>query len=235
MEGAFGADFSSIRVHTGRASTELNDRIQAKAFTTGNDVYFRDGLPDVSNAAGQSLLAHELTHTVQQGAARVQRRLAIGTSIRQASVGVRRQLQRVFSAATPATYDDDGGHALARHGPKRTEAELQERLNTDPGVPASGGWVSEEVMKAAVVKALATRTAPDAKLRNRRNQIMSRWVVNVASPKCGTMWERDGANFKSSTVDTAVVIFEINQATGDVDHLVTAFPGPSAKEFNATA
>ncbi|MDC3402551.1 DUF4157 domain-containing protein, partial [bacterium] len=69
MESAFGADFSHIRVHSGSTSAELNDRIQAKAFTTGNDVYFRDGLPSVTSSSGQELLAHELTHTIQQGAA----------------------------------------------------------------------------------------------------------------------------------------------------------------------
>ncbi|MGK0274826.1 MAG: hypothetical protein ACI9N0_001207 [Ilumatobacter sp.] len=69
MEGAFGADFSGIRVHAGPRSTELNNRIQAKAFTTGNDIFFRDGVPDATTGSGQELLAHELTHTIQQGAA----------------------------------------------------------------------------------------------------------------------------------------------------------------------
>lgn len=69
MERAFGADFSSVRVHHGARSAELNDRIQAKAFTTGSDIFFRDGLPDMSSSSGQHLLAHELTHTIQQGAA----------------------------------------------------------------------------------------------------------------------------------------------------------------------
>lgn len=70
MESAFGADFSGIRVHEGSTSTDLNDRIQAKAFTVGGDVFFRDGMPDVESSQGQHLLAHELAHTVQQGAAR---------------------------------------------------------------------------------------------------------------------------------------------------------------------
>ena len=73
METAFGADFGAIRVHTGSLATDLNNRIQAKAFTTGRSIYFRDGLPDTSTTDGQSLLAHELTHTVQQGAAPLRR------------------------------------------------------------------------------------------------------------------------------------------------------------------
>lgn len=68
MEGAFGADFSGVRVHAGATSTELNNRIQAKAFTTGNDIFFRDQVPDASTGSGQELLAHELTHTIQQTA-----------------------------------------------------------------------------------------------------------------------------------------------------------------------
>lgn len=68
MESAFGVDFGAIRVHSGPVAADLNDRIQAKAFTTGRDIFFRDGVPDASTAGGQELLAHELTHTIQQGA-----------------------------------------------------------------------------------------------------------------------------------------------------------------------
>jgi hypothetical protein len=68
MEGAFGADFSNVRVHTGSESAELNNSVQARAFTTGSDIYFNEGQYNPSSTDGQELLAHELTHTVQQGA-----------------------------------------------------------------------------------------------------------------------------------------------------------------------
>ncbi len=66
MEQAFGADFSGVKVHTDSKSDQLNQSIQAKAFTTGQDIFFRQGEYNPGNKGGQELLAHELTHVVQQ-------------------------------------------------------------------------------------------------------------------------------------------------------------------------
>lgn len=71
-----GADVSGVRLHSGEVSRELNDRLSAEAFTVGRDVFFRDGVPDTSSAAGLGLVAHEVAHTVQQGATPVSRRLS---------------------------------------------------------------------------------------------------------------------------------------------------------------
>ena len=69
MESKIGADFSNIKVHTGPVADGLSKDIGALAFAIGNHVYFKEGQfkPDSKN--GRHLLAHELTHTVQQGAA----------------------------------------------------------------------------------------------------------------------------------------------------------------------
>jgi hypothetical protein len=75
METAFDADFSGIRTHVGAEAETLSRSLGAEAFTTGNDVFFRRGLPDTSSRSGQELLAHELAHTVQQGAAPVSRKV----------------------------------------------------------------------------------------------------------------------------------------------------------------
>jgi len=67
MEQAFGGvDFSGVNVHTDGRSDQLNRSLQAKAFTTGQNVFFRQGAYESGARGGQKLLAHELTHVVQQ-------------------------------------------------------------------------------------------------------------------------------------------------------------------------
>jgi hypothetical protein len=66
MEQAFGADFGGVKVHTDSHSDGLNRSIQARAFTTGQDIFFRQGEYNPGSRGGQELLAHELTHVVQQ-------------------------------------------------------------------------------------------------------------------------------------------------------------------------
>jgi hypothetical protein len=65
MESAFGTDFSGVRVHQDSQSDVLNRQLTAKAFTTGNDIFLRS---DASTSDGH-LMAHELTHVVQQRSA----------------------------------------------------------------------------------------------------------------------------------------------------------------------
>jgi len=69
MEQGFGADFSSVRVHDGEQSDRLNRSLQARAFTTGSDIFFSGGSYRPRSESGEQLLAHELAHVVQQGGA----------------------------------------------------------------------------------------------------------------------------------------------------------------------
>ncbi|WP_228058321.1 DUF4157 domain-containing protein [Nostoc sp. LEGE 12447] len=75
MEQAFGADFSGVKVHMDTQADQLNQSIQAKAFTTGHDVFFRQGEYQPGSRGGQELLAHELTHVLQQNSDTVQCRI----------------------------------------------------------------------------------------------------------------------------------------------------------------
>lgn len=68
MESGFGADFGGVRVHNDSNAVQMNKELGSQAFTNGNDVYFNEGKYNPSSDSGKHLLAHELTHTVQQGA-----------------------------------------------------------------------------------------------------------------------------------------------------------------------
>jgi hypothetical protein len=70
MESRFGADFGGVRIHTGSAAESLSRDIHAQAFTHGNDIYFNSGKYAPHTESGNLLLAHELTHTIQQGASK---------------------------------------------------------------------------------------------------------------------------------------------------------------------
>ena len=63
MEPRFGSDFSNVRVHE---TPDLANSIQAQAFTHGQDIYFNSGKYNPGSSGGKELLAHELTHVVQQ-------------------------------------------------------------------------------------------------------------------------------------------------------------------------
>jgi hypothetical protein len=66
MESAFGADFSGVRAHTDSGADTLSGRLNARAFTTGKDIFFKQGAYSPGSSIGLELLAHELTHVVQQ-------------------------------------------------------------------------------------------------------------------------------------------------------------------------
>jgi hypothetical protein len=66
FEPRFGADFSAVRVHTDSSASDLASAVGAHAFTTGQDIFFVSGRYQPASLEGRRLLAHELTHTIQQ-------------------------------------------------------------------------------------------------------------------------------------------------------------------------
>lgn len=67
FEGRLGHDFGGVRIHTDSRADALARDLDAVAFTVGQDVFFRAGAYQPSTVGGKRLLAHELTHVVQQG------------------------------------------------------------------------------------------------------------------------------------------------------------------------
>jgi hypothetical protein len=78
LEPGFGHDFSNVKVHTDVEANTLSRQLNARAFTTGSDIFFREGDYQPHSDEGRKLIAHELTHVVQQQAApKIQREVRI--------------------------------------------------------------------------------------------------------------------------------------------------------------
>ncbi len=69
MSSRFGVDLSGVNIHTNEESAGLNRELGARAFTTGSDIYFNKGQYQPGTESGKYLLAHELTHVIQQQSA----------------------------------------------------------------------------------------------------------------------------------------------------------------------
>lgn len=139
-----GDDFSDVRVHTDDESDALNRTVRAEAFTTGKDVFFRAGKYDPASNEGRKLIAHELTHVVQQRGSSPAAELTVSdpgdASERQAS-----SVADKVAAPTPAPLP---APALAR-----AEAEDEEEVATSP--VARADEEEEEVATSPIARAEA--------------------------------------------------------------------------------
>src|SRR5699024_3013146 len=75
MSSRFGANFSDVNIHTDSKAIQMSQELNAQAFTVGKDVFFNQGKYNPGADDGKKLLAHELTHVVQEDHDYVQRKL----------------------------------------------------------------------------------------------------------------------------------------------------------------
>jgi hypothetical protein len=99
MEQRFGQDFSAVRVHVGTAAEQSARDVNAAAYTVGNNIVFGAGQFAPQTSAGRRLIAHELTHVVQQSGSR--------------RVSLQRKLLRGAAAGCGICLNDAGGGSLA--------------------------------------------------------------------------------------------------------------------------
>ena len=124
MESGFGADFSGVRVHTDSLSHTLSQAVQARAFTTGQDVFFRNGAYQPGSSGGQELLAHELTHVVQQTGARAVQRDFSDEQIELFHQKQRRERQQELGGISTIIQDRQaGGNRNERQAREGQEVE----------------------------------------------------------------------------------------------------------------
>lgn len=106
FEPRFGHDFTAVRIHADSRAAELARSVNARAFTLGQDIVFGSGEYSPESVEGKRVLAHELAHVVQQGAAKgqIQRLTVTQHALSKGTCG-QRNVQWVFSLDKPAPED----------------------------------------------------------------------------------------------------------------------------------
>jgi hypothetical protein len=160
MESRFSADFGGVRIHTCEKAIQLSQTIHAHAFTHGNDIYFNQGKYNPDSFSGRKLLAHELTHTLQQGASQPKSQSAspsvsgVSRKIQRAAAGVPVQLiHAVEKAKTVEGKIDankpqaDGNRTGYEHLLEIFKTTFGEEMIVRNGGSAVKGAVAEEDIK----------------------------------------------------------------------------------------
>ncbi len=143
FEERVDADFSNVRVHTNAAANESASAVQARAFTLGGDIVFNQGEYKPETSDGKRLLAHELTHTIQQGAA------------------VSRSVRRKYQGAARSLLQRRGGRPRSQpaattqnRGAPQTEAESGAGFLVKKALDAAV-WVIDQIPDAWFLPAAA--------------------------------------------------------------------------------
>ena len=194
MENAFGYDFSRVRVHRDGEAGEISQQLSALAFTHGSHIYFGKGMYDPAGSSGNRLLAHELTHVVQQGQAAPQRSAEAATpaaAVRTSAPTIQRfsyfegkVVHQVNNLAETALFGKDVGTTVAllngqitttaqdpsthqrRAGPRTRSALKRPTLSF---TPAAAGGFDARVRTVPTNKGSVDETVLAAR----------RWTLNV--------------------------------------------------------
>jgi hypothetical protein len=175
MSSRMGGDFSRVKVHTDKTAVQLSRQLGARAFTTGSDIFFNEGQYQPGSAEGKHLLAHELTHVIQQGSApeRSIQRAGMGdVHLAEAIANMEEAIRKspAFKALDAATLAVTEEIIAETH--KKTSwaekfhifAKLEELFNT-PVKPPAQITAETQASTATAEKAEAVRQAtPQAKV-----------------------------------------------------------------------
>ncbi len=182
FENRFGRDFSGVRIHTGSKAAETAGALNARAFTTGRNVVFGKGEYSPYTAEGKKLLAHELTHVVQQA----YRRTAPRVQRKECPEACQR------TAAEAAEYVD--GHVVPRDcfvwrmsskGPQCPKSICGKRLYRTIGGTGCAHWVAHQLGIRAGDKCAEGYTIRVANINAGRKE------YTMQEAKAGDIWIND--------------------------------------------
>lgn len=182
MSHAFDADFSSVRIHTGPQAATLNAQLHARAFAQGSHLYFAPGQFRPETSAGKRLLAHELTHVLQQ-------RSVESGLIQRALVLVPPNPNVAPPVLTPAETQE-----AIRFNRRRYREDVIRQIQGVVGGPVTGVMEPENIRLIALVQAQFNLNDVDGKVGPDTFDLLVRELTAENAPQntCMTMFRIDG-------------------------------------------
>jgi len=200
MQSAFGVDFGQVRIHTDSRAADLNAGINARAFTHGSDIYFNRGEYAPESGEGRKLLAHELTHVVQQGVG-INNNSVIMTSDKRFSSLLQCSLQsdiREESGKTEENRTHGRLGLLETQARNKADAIFQEQTGNKPLPEGATGkatqvinHIEHEIIRLETARALGYQQAVSniiGELTLNKDQAASFWLAFSGN----TIWALSG-------------------------------------------
>ncbi|MBZ0298764.1 MAG: DUF4157 domain-containing protein, partial [Anaerolineae bacterium] len=221
MEPHFGRNFSSVRIHNDARADTLSRALNARAFTIGRDIFFRQGAHDPGSSGGRELLAHELTHVVQQGSVQIRRELALSQPDdeyeEEANRAARAIVQREQGLAQRQEVEEEKEQIETKREKSRLPRQVEDEDNlaheeATPGL--LGPQVEDEVEEANLLQTKAETTIPIGALdRHKRTipEIQRQSTTQTANPKAPSA-SKEQLDKASEYVRTFIATYERNQA-----------------------
>ncbi len=164
MEQNFGTNLSDVSIHTDANAKKMSADLGAQAFTSGRDIYFNEGKYAPRSPEGDALLAHELTHTIQQGA------IATNKSAKTNSIKPKKAI--VASKETAVPKQDSISGSVKQNSEETKKVEFQSQENSeqsdtqDPKYPTSAqeNEAFQELTESITNRSRAAQTTPDAEV-----------------------------------------------------------------------
>jgi hypothetical protein len=177
FEPRFNRDFSSVRVHAGDTAADSADMVHARAYTVGHDVVFAAGQYSPDSAHGKRLLAHELTHVIQQTQAptsRAERKL-LRTNSKDAEVNPSDPAREIEISPLPATGDFTVFRSVGDTGEAGPAPAGGAPAGGAPAQPAARGFeidvLASQPIEASVERAAARALGVDIRVRSMDDMI----------------------------------------------------------------
>ena len=188
MSNAMGADFSKVSIHTGSMAHKLNQSLNSRAFTYGNNIYFNKGEYNPVSTSGKKLLAHELTHVVQQGAART---LSGNKSLKKKMISKRSALSGICFKIQKRGLNDEERiqmkpKIISQNNKKLIQRDLATPLPTAP-VAAQPDLTDAQIQEAIQFN------------RRRYNRVGTRLIQNILGGPVTGRWTEDNIRAIAAT------------------------------------